>query len=296
MREIGILQGRCIGPEDVQTIRELIARHAHAHRRKLSQLLCELWDWKNPQGQYKDMAARSLMRKLHQAGEITLPPPRRPPTNAQRGRRPPAVPAPGPPVECGLHELLPIHLELILPKGPHRDLAAGYLARYHYLGWRGPTGSNVIYLAWSAAGRTLACLVFDAGAWKVSARDQFIGWDPATRQNHLVKVANNSRFLILPWVKVPHLASHLLSRATARLRRDWQAKYGHAVELVETFVERERFAGTCYRAANWIHLGNTRGRSRNDREQTMSVPIKDVYVYPLSRSFRGGLGVGSNHG
>ena len=177
-----------------------------------------------------------------------------------------------------------------------RDRFFGYLAHYHYLGWRGPTGQNVAYLAWSASGQALGGLVFDAAAWKIAARDQFIGWDAGTRPQHLAKVVNNSRFLILPWVKVPHLASHLLSLATGRLRRDWQEKYGHPVELVETFVERARFAGTCYRAANWRHLGATRGRSRNDRDQTMSVPIKDVYVHALHRSFRERLGVRRNDG
>jgi hypothetical protein len=238
------------------------------------------------------MAARSLMRKLHEEGEITLPPPRRPATNAQRGRQPLAVPSAGSPLDCWLRELRPIQLELISPKGPHRDLLFGYLAHYHYLGWRGPTGQNVAYLVWSARGQALGALVFDAAAWKLAARDQFIGWEAATREKHLAKVVNNSRFLILPWVKVPHLASHLLALATGRLRQDWEQKYGQAIELVETFVEQDRFAGTCYRAANWIHLGATRGRSRNDRDQTLHVPIKDVYVYPLSRSFRQRLGGG----
>jgi hypothetical protein len=287
-----MVQGRAISPEDVATIRALITQHPQAHRRRLSQLLCEAWEWRNPRGQYKDMAARSLMRKLHEEGEIRLPPPRRPATNAQRGRQPLAVPSPGSPLDCWLRELRPIQLELISPKGPHRDLLFGYLAHYHYLGWRGPTGQNVAYLVWSARGQALGALVFDAAAWKLAARDQFIGWEAATREKHLAKVVNNSRFLILPWVKVPHLASHLLALATGRLRQDWEQKYGQAIELVETFVEQDRFAGTCYRAANWIHLGATRGRSRNDRDQTLHVPIKDVYVYPLSRSFRQRLGGG----
>lgn len=259
-------------------------------------MLCEVWQWKNPGGQSKDMAARSLMRKLHQEGEITLPAPRRPATNAQRGRQAPPVPVPGPPLACSLRRLRPIQLELVLPKGPHRDLFFGYLAHSHYLGWRGPTGLNVAYLAWSAGGQAVGCLVFDAAAWKVAARDQFIGWDARGRQAHLAQVVNNSRFLILPWVEVPHLASHLLALATGRLRQDWLQKYGQAVELVETFVEQARFAGACYRAANWIHLGSTRGRSRNDRDQTMSVPIKEVYVYPLSRWFGQRLGVERSDG
>lgn len=275
-------------------IRALIAQHPQAHRRGLSQLLCATWDWKNPRGQFKDMAARSLMRKLHAEGEIILPPPRRPATNAQRGRQGLAVPAPGAPVTCGLRELRPLVLELISPQSSQRDLFFGYLAHYHYLGWRGPTGQNVAYLAWSASGQALGALVYDAAAWKVAARDQFIGWDAATRQKHLARVVNNSRFLILPWVKVPHLASHLLSLTTRRLSQDWEQKYGQPVELVETFVERERFVGTCYRAANWIHVGATQGRSRNDREQKLSVPIKDIYVWPLGRSFRQRLGVQRN--
>lgn len=296
MSKTRILQGRAISPGDVEWIRTLIAQHPQAHRRRLSQMLCEAWQWKDPRGHYKDMAARSLMRKLHQEGEITLPPPRRPPTNAQRGIRPPPIPAANPPLECSLQELRPIHLEWITPKGPHRDLFFGYLAHYHYLGWRGPTGQTVAYLAWSAGGQALACLVFDAAAWKVAVRDQFIGWDAATRQKNLEKVVNNSRFLILPWVKAPHLASHLLALTTHRLPGDWQQKYGQRIQLVETFVEKERFAGVCYRAANWIHLGATTGRSRNDRDQTLSVPIKDVYVYGLSRAFRERLGVGRHDG
>ena len=137
----------------------------------------------------------------------------------------------------------------------------------------------------------LACLLFGAAAWKVAARDQFIGWEEERRRTGLSGLANNSRFLILPTVGVPHLASHILSMATARLRRDWMEKYGHPVELVETFVQRDRFAGACYRAANWQWLGATQGRSRNDRDHQHAVPVKDIYAYPLSRCFRQRLGV-----
>jgi len=291
-----MVQGRAIGPSELEAIRALIAQHPQAHRRRLSQLLCEAWDWRNPRGQYKDMAARSLMRKLHAQGEIRLPAPLRAATNAQRGRRPAPVPPPGPLLDSSLRELRPIELELISPKSPHRDVFSGYLAHYHYLGWKGPVGQNVAYLARSAQGQALGCLVFDAAAWKVAARDQFIGWDASTREAHLAQVVNNSRFLILPWVKVPHLASHLLRLATGRLRQDWQEKYGQSIALVETFVERERFEGTCYRASNWMALGSTRGRSRNDRDQTLSVPIKDVYVWPLSPVFREQLGGRRDHG
>jgi hypothetical protein len=285
-----IVQGRRISEADIAWIRSLIGEHPQAHRRRLSQLLCQAWEWKNECGQYKDMAARSLMLKLHERGHIELPPPRRAPTNAQRGSYLPPAPPPALALTTTLASLQPIHLEVIRPAGKHRDLFLGCLAHYHYLGWRGPIGENLQYLAWSQRGQALACLVFEAAAWKVAARDHFLGWDSATRQAHLRELTNHSRFLILPWIRVPHLASHLLALSTARLRQDWLAYYGHGVELVETFVQENRFAGTCYRAANWIHLGVTQGRTRNDRDNTLQVPIKDIYVYALSRDFRQRLG------
>jgi hypothetical protein len=285
------LQGRWIGEEEIRSIRGLIQEHPQAHRTRLSQLLCEAWNWRNDRGELKDMAARSLLLKLQEAGEVLLPPPRRPATNAQRGRKVEPVSDPGQRIGGALADLQPIRLEIILPRDEHHSFFWSLLAHYHYLGYRGPAGENLQYLAWSAAGEPLGCLVFDAAAWKVRARDCFIGWDSLTRQAHLRRITNNSRFLILPWIGVPHLASHLLSLASARLREDWRGKYRHAVELVETFVERERFAGVCYRAANWIHLGTTRGRSRKDRHFTLRVPVKDVYVRPLHSKFRRHLGV-----
>jgi hypothetical protein len=182
-------------------------------------------------------------------------------------------------------------LEVILPGGPSQELFGSLLAHYHYLGYRGPVGENLQYLAWSAQGQPLGCLVFGAPAWHVAARDQFLGWDAPTRQAHLHLLTNNSRLLILPWVRVEHLASHLLEQTTGRLRQDWLAKYGHELELVETFVERDRFAATCYRAAHWLDLGPTQGRSRNDRQHTAPQPVKELYVWPLSRGFRQRLGV-----
>jgi hypothetical protein len=279
-----MVQGRRLGEEDLAVIVHLIEEHPQAHRRRLSELLCQLWEWKNQRGQYKDMAARALMRKLDAAGLITLPPPRRPATNARRGESPaPSVPE-LPPLAVALSGLQPLRLELVRAGTGAAKLFHGWLAAHHYLGYRGPTGENIAYLVWSATDQPLACLLFGAAAWQVAARDQFIGWEQAGRRTGLSGLANNSRFLILPGVRVPHLA-------TARLRRDWIEKYGHPVELVETFVQRDRFAGTCYRAANWQWLGATQGRSRNDREHQHAVPVKDLYVYPLSRWFRQRLGV-----
>ena len=291
MSEVRIVQGRRLREEDLAVIVRLIEEHPQAHRRGLSQLLCQRWEWKNQRGQYKDMAARTLMRKLHAAGLILLPPPRRPATNARRGEISP-LPVPElPPLAVALSCLQPLRLEWVRAGTGAAKLFQGWLAHHHYLGYRGPTGENIAYLAWSATDQPLACLLFGAAAWKVAARDQFIGWEEQGRRSGLSALANHSRFLILPGVGVPHLASHILSLATARLRRDWLEKYGHPVELVETFVQRDRFAGTCYRAANWQWLGATQGRSRNDRHQQHPVPVKDLYVYPLSRFFRQRLGV-----
>ena len=285
------MQGRRLSEKDLAVIVRLIAEHPQAHRRGLSQMLCQLWEWKNQRGQYKDMAARTLMRKLDAAGLIRLPAPRRPATNGRRGKSPsPSVPDLSP-LAVTLSVLQPLRLEWVRAGTACAKLFQGLLARHHYLGYHGPTGENMAYLVWSATGQPLACLLFGVAAWKVAARDQFIGWEEEGRRSGLSGLANNSRFLILPGVGVPHLASHILSLATARLQRDWMEKYGHPVELVETFVERDRFAGTCYRAANWQWLGATKGRSRNDREHQHAVPVKDLYVYPLSRFFRQRLGV-----
>ena len=160
------------------------------------------------------------------------------------------------------------------------------LQRHHYLGLRNSVGENLKYLARDRTGRPLACLLFGAAAWKARARDEWIGWTVAQRERALPLLANNTRFLILPWVRVPQLASHLLGAVARRLDADWRAKYGHGIALLETFVERERFRGTCYRAAGWVQVGATTGRSRNDRDQTLTVPVKDLYLRPLHADFR----------
>jgi len=288
--DIGQLGRGQLSAEQFEAIRCLIREHPQAHRRRLSELLCQAWDWRNEQGRYKDIAARRLMLKLHRRGEITLPERVRPPTNAQRGRGPRMTSRLGPGVQGSLSSVQPLRLELIDAASPYRECFEAWLAEYHYLGYRGTVGENLQYLVWSAHGQALACLVFEAAAWKVQARDAWLGWSAPARRAHLRWVTNNSRFLILAGVRVPNLASHVLSLVMRRLRADWQAKYGHDVALVETFVERDRFQGCCYRAANWLPVGSTQGRSRNDRRHELRVPIKDVYVYPLHRHFRRQLG------
>lgn len=162
----------------------------------------------------------------------------------------------------------------------------GLLAGYHYLGHRNTVGENLRYLVGDRMGRPVACALFGSAAWKCADRDAYVGWDRVTRERNLQRLTNNTRFLILPWVVVPHLASHVLGLIARRIRADWQAKYGHPVYALETFVDRGRFQGTCYRAANWLPLGATRGRTRNDCEHSIRAAVKDVYLYPLVANFR----------
>ncbi len=180
----------------------------------------------------------------------------------------------------------PLMLQEVSTDATARVRFAAALAEFHYLGCRGTVGENLQYTVTDGGGRLLACLLFGSAAWKCRARDQFIGWTAEQRQQRLHLITNNTRFLMLPYVKVPHLVSWILGRVLRRLSEDWERKYGHGIVLVETFVERERFAGTSYKAANWICLGSTTGRSRQDRYNTLRVPVKDVYVYPLRRRFR----------
>lgn len=270
-------------------VRALIAQHPQWHRTALSRHLCELWDWRNGAGRPKDMAARTLLLKLQARGLIQLPPPQR--RTARPCARPPALlqpellPQTAPPIEGPLASLQPLQLELAQDLRSRRHLAA-LLARHHYRGFHGAVGENLQYLARDAQGREVAVMVFGAAAWKVAVRDAFIGWSPPQRQARLGAIANQQRFLILPWVRVPHLASHLLALATRRLWADWQARYGHPVWLVETFVEVDRFAGTAYQAAGWRALGHTTGRTRQDRDRTLQAPRKAVWVRVLHPAFR----------
>jgi hypothetical protein len=283
------LQGRTLSGDDLTELRALIAQHPDWHRTALSRHLCELWNWRNGAGRLKDMAARTLLLKLQARGWIELPPPQtrtgRPCAQAPPLGQPAWLSSFPPPLHSPLAALQPVRLELAHTPGLRRRVRA-LLAQYHYRGFHGAVGENVQYLAQDVRGRELAVMVFGAAAWKVAVRDQFIGWSVAQRQQHLGTLANQQRFLILPWVRVPHLASHLLARATHRLSADWQARYGHPLWLVETFVEVDRFRGTAYQAAGWLHLGQTTGRTRQDRQRTLQSPLKSVWVRPLHPAFR----------
>jgi hypothetical protein len=283
-----ILQGRPFGPEELAQVRSLIGQNGGCSRYRLSRELARLWGWRTPQGQLKDMAARTLLLKMQERGWIELPPPRmKSPTRSGRPRLCDGPALEPNPVEGPLQELLPLRLQEVSPASQRlarRQLEAA-LHRYHYLGYRSRVGQNLQYWVCDRQDRPLGCVVFGAPAWQCAVRDQWIGWSAPERARLLGKICNNTRFLIFSWVRVPKLASHILGRISRCIRQDWQAKYGQPIWLLETFVNRQHFAGTCYRAANWIFLGSTQGRGRQGPPGRLSTTIKDVYVWPLHRDF-----------
>lgn len=280
------MQGRPFGASDSALIRGLLEEHPDWHRTRLSRELCARWNWRNAQGHLKDMAARTLLLKLERAGHIRLPARRGCSPNGRRNRNLRPVAPPSQPIREALRHLRPLNVEIVRPGSEDARLFNGLLAHEHYLGHRNTVGENLRYLVRDRQGRPVVCVLFGSAAWKCADRDAFIGWDHAMRQRNLQGLTNNTRFLIPAWVQVPHLASHVLGLIARRIRADWQAKYGHPVHALETFVDRSRFKGTCYRAANWLRLGETRGRTRNDRENRLRVAVKDVYLYSLTPDFR----------
>lgn len=283
-----IVQGRRLDRPELENLRHWVSGHPGWSRRRLSVELASRWDWRNRAGQLKDMAARTLLLKLQQRGLLELPARRQAPTNRMRCPASELARAEAPPeaIRCALEELGPLQVREVSRDAAERACVKGMLGRYHYLGFNGAVGENLQYVISDGQGRRLACLVFGAAAWKCQDRDQFIGWSAEQRERNLPLIANNSRFLILPSVGVRRLSSWILGQINRRISQDWQAKYGHAVVLVETFVEQPRFRGTVYRAANWQWVGATTGRTRQDRHTCIEVAEKNIYVYPLCRGFR----------
>lgn len=271
--------------EEILGLQNWIKAHPEWSRKRLARELCSLWEWRDARGRLKDFAARSFLLKLEAQGVVSLPVLQahkrrapRPPPQLPGWEEPPSWSAP-------LEKVLPVRVEPIEAGSAAARHWAFYLHTYHYLGLR-VVGENLGYLVRDALGRDLACLLFGAPAWRCAPRDRALGWSDTQRRSGLHTLANNTRFLILPWVRVPHLASHVLGAVARRIGGDWHAKYGHGLDLLETFVERDRFAGTCYRAANWQCVGQTQGRSRQDRDRTCAVPLKDIYLYRLDRRTR----------
>ena len=289
MTDVMVLQGRELTNADIELIRTLLAAHPGRGRTPLSEELCRRWNWRNAQGRLKDMAARTLLLKLERTGHIRLPPRQRPSSNGLRNRRVSIAPVAPEPIRGALRDLCPLSVSVVAPGSDDLRLFNSLLAHEHYLGHRNTVGENLRYLVRDRYGRPVACALFGSAAWRCADRDAYIGWDRAARERNLQGLTNNTRFLVLPWVGVPHLASHVLGLLARRIRADWQSKYGHPVQALETFVERGRFRGSCYRAANWVCVGQTRGRTRQDRQHLLHAPLKDVWVYPLQADFRKAL-------
>lgn len=287
MKDDFVCQGRKVSGAELAWLQSALVTHPDWSRKRLARELCRRWQWCTLQGRLKDFAARSLLLKLQARGLLRLPALREQYRTGRWERAPrldsPAVAAG---IEQSLAGLEPLRWSLAAAGSVDEARVHEHLQRHHYLGLR-VVGENIKYLVQTWNGRDVACLLFGAAAWRNAPRDQFIGWSDAQRAEGLSQVVNNTRFIILPWVQVPGLASHVLSRAMGRLNADWQSKYGHPVWLVETFVDRERFAGIAYRAANWQRLGPTRGRGRQGPDpRVRSTSIKEVFVYPLHRHFR----------
>lgn len=281
-----VIQGRNIGAAEVADIRKIMAENPAFSRYKLSRALCELWNWRDPKGQIKDMAARTLLGKLQERGWICLPAKRRDSPNRMRHKKVAPVEHASDLISGPLAPLLPLEIRELSQRSEDLPLFESLLHQYHYLSYTSSVGLNLKYLVLDRHGRPLSCLLFGSAAWKCAARDTFLEWSASERETHLQQITNNTRFVILPWIKVPHLASHVLSRVLQRLAQDWRMKYARSLDLVETFVDTSRFQGGCYRAANWLYLGQTTGRTRQDRWSRISVPPKLVFVYPLTKSFR----------
>jgi hypothetical protein len=278
-------RGREVTDSDVAFIVELIARHPGASRRALSKKLCEAWDWRQENGELSDMVCRGLMLELHRAGLVELPPVRfQPVNNVVAGSPPQRVLIDRTPLCTPLGELRPLTI-LQVRRRSEEACYDGLIEEYHYLGYTRPVGEHLKYLI-LAKSRPVACMSWGSAPRHLGPRDRFIGWSAEARRRNVRHLAYNGRFLILPWVKVPHLASHVLGLMARTLSADWELFYGHPIYYLETFVDPARFRGTCYLAANWIALGETTGRGHNAPTKKATQPKKEVLGYPLVRNFR----------
>ena len=278
-------RGRVITAQDLEFIREFIAQHPGLSRRRLSAQLCEAWQWRQANGALCDMVCRGLLLMLHRAGEIELPPVRQISLNPfVRRARPAPVLIDQTALTGALNEIQPIAIEQVR-RTAHETLFNGLIEHHHYLGYEQPVGEHLKYLVW-AKRRPLACLAWSSAPRHLGSRDRYIGWSAEARRRNIRFIAYNTRYLLLPWVRVPHLASHILGKMASQLSHHWERMYGHPVYFAETFIDPGRFRGTCYRAANWKFLGLTTGRGKNDHTYKPNRPIKEVLGLPLTPRFR----------
>jgi hypothetical protein len=278
--------GRSFSDEDILTIRELIRNNPRLKRTPLSRQICELLQWRQPNGALKEMTARVALLRMQADGLIELPPSQ----NPKAGRRPPrvltAASDPQPPVCRPVHKLPSLRAQIVTPA--RSRLWNEYVARYHYLGYTPLSGSQMRYEIF-AADQLVALISFGASAWKLAARERFLGWNDEQRRRNLPLVINNARFLVLPWIQSKGLASKILALMARQLPADWQQRYGFRPMLLETFVETPRHRGTCYKAANWVCVGQTAGRGKKCPTWQPIVPVKDIWLYPLAKNFRAAL-------
>lgn len=276
--------GRSFTDADLQEIRGIIAGGDRPNRAEISRRVCRRLHWLRPDGRLKDMSCRVALLRMQRDGLIRLPPPRNGNANGRCGRRVSPRTDPAAPVACKAGDLPDLHLEIVAGSAAS-SLWNEYIHRYHYLGYRPLPGAQMRYFIRSDD-RLLGALGFSTAAWKTAPRDRWITWNADQRQRNLPRVVNNARFLIFPWVTSKNLASKVLAMAARRLAADWEEAYATCPVLLETFVQKDRFAGTCYRAANWIVLGDTKGRGRLDVRHLNAVPVKTVFVHPLVPDFR----------
>jgi hypothetical protein len=278
-------RGRVITAQDLEFIREFISQHPGLSRRRLSAQLCEAWQWRQANGALCDMVCRGLLLMLHRAGEIELPPVRQISLNPfLRRARPAPVLIDQTPLTGALSEIKPIAIEQVR-RTAHEPLFNGLIEHHHYLGYEQPVGEHLKYLVW-AQRRPIACLAWSSAPRHLGSRDRYIGWSATARRRNIRLVAYNTRFLILPWIRVLHLASHILGQVTNSLSHDWEQMYGHPIYFAETFIDPARFRGTCYRAANWRFLGMTTGRGKASTSKRPNRSFKEVLGYPLTPRFR----------
>jgi hypothetical protein len=275
---------RVITDEDLVFIRKLIADHPDSSRWALSKKLCEAWGWVQSNGALRDMVCRGMMLMLDRQGLIELPPARPIPSGLGKRSRPLPVSVDQAPLQVSLSELGPLEVRQVR-RTPDEALFNSLLAQHHYLGYSQPVGEHLKYLVY-AQRRPVACVAWSSAPRHLGSRDRFIGWDKQARLKNIRLLAYNTRYLILPWVSVPHLASHILGRMTRMLSTEWQRVYAHPIYFVETFIDPQRFRGTCYRAANWITMGVTTGRGKDAPTRAQNRSIKEVLGYPLSKDFR----------
>jgi hypothetical protein len=280
---MSIISRPVIGEEQLCQIKLIMEENPGASRTRISKMLCELWDWRFPSRDLKDMSCRDLLRQLANQGKIELPDSHAPWIDSSKPRVIPRLEHDTTPIACHLKDILPLSIEIVDKEGMPEFMSL--LAQFHYLGVDRAVGRNMKYMARAKDGRPVAMLMYGSAAWKCKGRDDHIGWNPEQRKCNLQLLTNNTRFLIPEWIRIPHLASYTLSRISKRISADWQGKYGHPILCLETFVD-EQYEGTVYKASNWMFVGKTAGRGRDDSHKQCLLTIKSMYLYPLARNYR----------